>query len=149
MGFKMFWIKFLCFPCFLQTMAVLLFPYHLHVSLHWPRHWELCKAVAVIVSIFASSRIKGGLFKMHWLCVKVPVGLFGRSPFSFINVRNFLFIPDSRGWENRPHILIKVDAKLHCKVKDIVTSGQLWSFLPIVTMYVPRPHWVSYQLYLA
>lgn len=46
---------------------------------------------------------------------EVSSGFWGRSPFSFINLRDFLFILDSKGWENRPYILIGVAAKLHCK----------------------------------
>lgn len=42
-------------------------------------------------------------------------GFLGRAPFFFINLRDFLFILNSKGYENRPYILIGVDAKLHCK----------------------------------
>lgn len=46
---------------------------------------------------------------------EVSSGFLGRSPFSFINLRDFLFILNSKGCENRPYILIGVDGKLHCK----------------------------------
>lgn len=78
-------------------------------------------------------------------------GSFGRSPLSFTQLRNFLFVPDSKRWKNRLHILVGVDAKLHGK-----GQGHTDKWDSVVSFahrddcdHPSRLHRVSYQLYLA
>ena len=58
--------------------------------------------------------------------------------FFFFFFSSFFSIPDSRGWENRPHILIGADAKLYYKGPG---QSDEWRIVTIFVLLLPR---VSY-----